>query len=295
MNKDPVIFPFFGYEDLAQKIHEKLNYEIGSVALHNFPDEETVIQINSDVTSRETIFITSLDRPNPKLLPLLFAANLARELGANKITLVTPYLAYMRQDRQFKVGQGITSKYFAKLISHYFDSLITIEPHLHRWRTLDDIYTIPTKVLHVTHDIAQWINQHLSNPILIGPDRESTQWVAEIAKESNAPFLILEKIRQGDRAVEISIPNIKKYQNSTPVLIDDIISSGVTMIKTVQQLQSFNMKAPVCIGVHAIFADNAYQDLLASGVEKIITCNTITHPSNGIDISDQILQHLMNR
>ncbi|MFZ2315025.1 MAG: ribose-phosphate pyrophosphokinase [Gammaproteobacteria bacterium] len=291
MKQTPIIFPLFD-DGLAKKLADKLHYEIGKITQHQFPDEETVMQIDSDVTGRDIIFITSLDKPNSKLLPLIFAAETAGELGSKKITLIAPYLAYMRQDKQFQPGQGITSKYFAKLISIYFDSLITIDPHLHRWHSLNDIYSIPTKVLHASDDIALWIHQNIQNPVLIGPDVESTQWVEEIAKKSNAPFLILEKARKGDRSVEISIPNIERYRESTPILIDDIISTGMTMIETIKHLQLLKLKPPVCIGVHAVFADNAYHELLASGVERIVTCNTIQHVSNGIDISNGIIQLL---
>lgn len=292
MNQTPIIFPLFGYDDLANKICDELQYEIGKITQHQFPDEETVIQFDSEVAGRDLIFITSLDKPNSKLLPLLFAAETAGELGANKIILIAPYLAYMRQDKQFQPGQGITSKYFAKLISIYFDGLITIDPHLHRWHTLNDIYSIPTKILHATDSIALWIHKNIQNPVLIGPDVESTQWVEDIAKKSNSPFLILKKARRGDRSVEISIPNIERYRESTPILIDDIISTAMTMIGTVSHLQSLKMKPSICIGVHAIFAGDAYQDLLATQVEKIVTCNTIQHVSNDIDISNEIIRLL---
>lgn len=292
MMQTPIIFPLSGCDKLANNIHDKLPYEMGKITQHQFPDEETVIQIDSNVSGRAIIFITSLDRPNTKILPLLFAAETARELGAKKIMLISPYLAYMRQDKQFQPGQGISSKYFAKLISSYFDSLITIDPHLHRWHSLNDIYSIPTKVLHATDNIARWVQNNIKNPVLIGPDGESAQWVEEIAKKSGAPFFILKKTRKGDRSVVETIPDIEHYHESTPVLIDDIISTGMTMIETVQHLQSLRMKRPVCIGVHAVFSGNAYQDLLASGVEKIVSCNTIQHVSNGIDISDEIIHVL---
>ncbi|MBI5448599.1 MAG: ribose-phosphate pyrophosphokinase [Gammaproteobacteria bacterium] len=288
MKKTPIIFPLFGYDDLVNKMNESLGVEVGKINLHQFPDEETVVTIHSNVSKRDVIFVASLDKPNTKILPLLFSADTARKLGASKIILISPYLAYMRQDKQFEPGQGITSDYFAKLISIYFDGLITVDPHLHRWHSLNDIYAIPTKILHETGGIAHWIKQNVINPILIGPDVESMQWVSEIAKKSEAPFLILTKTRKGDRSVEISIPNIERYQQSTPVLIDDIISTGVTMIETVRHLRSLNRKPVVCIAVHAVFANHAYQDLLQAGAGKIVTCNTIIHPSNTIDVTNLI-------
>lgn len=292
MKKTPILFPLFGYATLANKIHDKLHYAIGKITQHTFPDGETVVQIDSNVAECDIVFITSLDKPNPKFLPLIFSAETARDLGAKKITLIAPYLSYMRQDKQFQQGEGITSKYFARIISQHFDDLITVDPHLHRWHSLSDIYSIPTQILHATDDIARWISQNILNPVLMGPDVESAQWVGEIAKKSNIPFLILEKIRKGDRSVEISIPNIERYSQATPILVDDIISTGMTMMETVKHLRALNMKPPVCIGIHGVFADNAYQNLLALGVEKIVTCNTIEHVSNGIDMSNEIIRLL---
>lgn len=292
MKQSPIIFSLFGSDKLANIIQKKCHYEAGKIIIHQFPDEETVIKIESNVLNRTVYFMASLDRPNNKLLLLLFAAETARSQGASKIVLLAPYLAYMRQDKVFEPGQGITSKYFAKLVSRYFDGLITIDPHLHRWHKLSAIYDIPTHVLHATNNIAHWIHDNIKKPILIGPDAESLQWVKEIAQKANAPYLILEKNRKGDSNVEVSIPNIEQYRDSIPVLIDDIISTGMTMIDTIQHLQALKMPPPICIGVHAVFAGDAYQKLLASGVDKIITCNTIAHVSNGIDISNDMIGFL---
>lgn len=293
MKQLPIVFSVFGHEYIANEIHKILGYEIGKINFHQFPDEEVVVKIDSDVEDKEIIFVASLDRPNSKIFSLISAVETVRSLGAKKIKLVCPYLPYMRQDKSFHVGEGITSQYFAKLISYYFEELITIDPHLHRWHSLSDIYTIPSKVQHATHNIATWIKHNVAEPIIIGPDMESIQWVSTIAQETQAPFIILEKTRKDDDCVQISIPQIEGFKNHTPILVDDIISTAVTMIETVKQLKILNTKSPVCIGVHAIFAHNAYDDLCHAGAEKIITCNTIPHFSNGIDISDLIIEGLM--
>lgn len=288
----PVILPLFGYDQLACDLQHSLGYTLGKMSIHRFPDDEIVVTIDSVVNGLEVILIGSLDHPNPKMAPLLFAAETAKTLGATKVGLIAPYLAYMRQDKQFHPGEGITSAYFADLISHHVDWMVTIDPHLHRWHSLDDIYTIPTRVLHAMPCIAAWIKKNCDDPLLIGPDSESTQWVLELATKLNAPFLILEKERSGDRLVNISIPDIAAHHHRTPILIDDIISTGTTMIGTVAHLNSLKMKPAICIGIHAIFAGNAYQDLLNSGVKTIVTCNTIEHPSNDIDISSLIIDSL---
>lgn len=283
-----ILFALEGNEKLTQKLASHLDAEIGKTNLRKFPDGETYTQILSDVKDKCVVIVATLHEPDAKLLPLYFLINTAKSLGAMCTCLVAPYLAYMRQDKVFHEGEGITAKYFGKLISGFADSLTTIDPHLHRISSLGEVYHIPNTVIHAADDVAKWIKENIANPVLIGPDSESEQWVSEVAKTAGAPFTVLKKIRHGDHDVEVSVPDVEKYKDATPVLVDDIISTARTMIETVQHLKKAGMKAPICIGIHAVFSGNAYQDLLDSGVEKIITCNTIPHPTNEIDLSKTI-------
>ena len=141
---------------------------------------------------------------------------------------------------------------------------------------------------HAANHISAWIKNNIDKPVLIGPDAESEQWVAEVAKNAGAHFTVLQKIRHGDNDVEVSIPQVEEYKSYTPVLVDDIISTGHTMIETIQHLKALGMKPPVCIGVHAVFAGNSFENIKQAGAAKIISCNTIPHPSNQIDISDML-------
>jgi ribose-phosphate pyrophosphokinase len=279
-----IFFALPGNELLAKTLSEKCNAESGDLTIRRFPDGETFVKINSEVTDKRVILVCTLNQPDAKFLPLIFLSKTAKDLGAREVCLVAPYLAYMRQDKRFYPGEGITSHYFASLLSSSVDRLITIDPHLHRTADLSEIYSIPTQVLHADHLISNWIKNNISNPVLVGPDSESEQWVAEVAKNANAPFVVLQKTRKGDKEVEVSIPHLEKYTQHTPVLVDDIISTARTMIETVKHLKKLKMKAPVCIGVHAVFSENAYEDLMNEGISKIITCTTIPHASNEIDI-----------
>ena len=292
-----ILFSLPGNEELTNLLAKKMNAEIGEATLRKFPDGESYTRILSDVKNKCVVLVCTLHDPDEKLLPLYFLGQTAKSLGAMCTCLVAPYLAYMRQDKVFNKGEGVTSSFFGKLISGFADSITTIDPHLHRISALGEVYHIPNKVIHAADDISKWIKENIENPVLIGPDSESEQWVSEVAKKAGVPFTVLQKIRHGDRNVEVSIPDVDKYKNATPVLVDDIISTAHTMIETVQHLKKAGMKPPICIGIHAVFSGNAYQDLLDSGVEKIVTCNTIPHPSNSIDLSDVIakeVKELMN-
>ena len=294
--KAPLIFSLFNQHPFINKLQQHYNAELGKVTLRNFPDGESYFRIESDVRNRDIIIVESLAHPSEKVLPLLFSCETLHELGAKRVGLIAPYLAYMRQDKRFHAGEGVTSNYFAKLLSHYVDWLVTVDPHLHRHHSLDEIYSIPSSVVHAAAPIAKWIKSNIAKPVLIGPDSESEQWVSDIAKRADVPFMILQKTRYGDREVEISAPEIENYHEHTPVLIDDIISTAQTMLETLIHLLRLQLKPTICIGVHAIFAGDAYEKLQQAHVDKIVTCNTILHESNGIELDQEVLvgvEHLV--
>jgi ribose-phosphate pyrophosphokinase len=228
--------------------------------------------------------IATLADPNGKFLPLLFAARTARELGARRVGLVAPYLGYMRQDARFHPGEAITSRHFASLISADFDWLVTIDPHLHRYRALEEIYTIPARPLHAAPLLAAWIVAHVAKPFLIGPDVESEQWVSDIAMTCGAAYCVLRKERLGDRAVRIAAENLHIPEGTQAIVIDDVISSGRTMEEAVRLLAIRGQK-PLVLAVHGLFAEDADARIMAAGAAGLVTTNTIPHSSNQIDIA----------
>lgn len=281
----PILLPLPGNEALAENLATGLGARSGKLAVRRFPDGESYVRIDSPVRDAEVILVCTLDRPDEKLLPLYFAASTARDLGAARVGLVAPYLAYMRQDQRFQPGEAITSTCFARLLSGCVDWLVTVDPHLHRRHDLGEIYPVPNRSVPAASAVASWIRGHVDHAVLIGPDAESAQWVEAVAAAAGVPFRVLEKVRRGDRNVQVSLPDLRGLTERTPVLVDDIISTGRTMIEAVRQLRRVASTPPVCVGVHAVFAGNAYPDLVAAGAGQVVTCNTIAHPSNQIDVA----------
>ena len=279
----PLLIAMPGNDAMTQTLARILHADIGQVEVHAFPDGEIYLRFLSDFSGRTLILVCTLDRPNARILPLLFAAATARELGAANVGLVAPYLAYMRQDRRFKPGEAVTSRQVAQLLSNAFDWLATVDPHLHRYGSLAEIYRIPTRVVHAAPLISQWIRAHVPNPLIIGPDSESEQWVSAVAKDAGAPYMVLEKMRRGDRDVEIFVKNLHDFDGRTPVLVDDIISSGRTMIEAVRLIIERGATTPVCVAIHGLFADNS-DVLLAQAGARVVTSNSIPHETNGIDV-----------
>jgi ribose-phosphate pyrophosphokinase len=271
--------------ELAERLLEPLGAELGECTMRGFPDGETYIRIVTNLTNSRVIILASLDRPDDKILSLIFLAETAKAHGVHEVGLITPYLAYMRQDREFNPGEGVSARYFARLLSQSFSWIVTIDPHLHRLPFLGEIFSIPTKVLHAAETVRDWIKLNVKNPVIFGPDEESGQWVRAAALKETLPFVIFNKKRISSTEVRLTLPNIDRFKEHTPILFDDIISTGQTMIATTKALLEAGLKPPVCIGIHGLFAGSAYQDLQDAGAAMIVTTNTIHHPSNAIDIA----------
>jgi len=268
----------------ADRIASRLDAPVCALESRRFPDGEVYLRVAGDVAGADVAVVAQLRDPDPQIPGLLFLADALRELGARRVGLVAPYLPYMRQDMRFQPGEAITSRSFAKLVSAAFDWLVTVDPHLHRHASLDALYRIPTAVVPSAPAIATWLQACVAKPHLIGPDEESRQWVCEVAALAGCPYSVLRKHRSGDREVAIELPDMAAVCGHTPVLVDDIVSSAHTIAAAARQLQAAGLPAPVCVGVHAVFAQGAMGVLHAAGVDRIATCNTLAHPTNAIDV-----------
>jgi ribose-phosphate pyrophosphokinase len=281
-----MLLAYPGNEALAASLRGALHAEPVAFATRRFPDAETYLRIDSDVSNRAVAIVCTLQDPDARFLPLAFMTDTLRELGARTVGLVAPYLAYMRQDRRFRPGEALTSSSFARLLSGRFDWLVTVDPHLHRRQSLAEIYAMPAEVVHVAPLLADWIREEVREPLVVGPDAESEQWARAVAGAVPCPHIVLEKSRRGDRDVTVSdIPGLAGLADRTPVLVDDIIASAGTMIETVKRWGMAGLRPPVCLAIHGLFAHQAFDALMAAGAAQIVTTNSIPHPSNGIDIS----------
>jgi len=280
----PLVVAMPGNEPFADALAAAAGMDRVPVTVRRFPDGESYVRADPLVQGRRVSIACTLNRPDDKLVPLLLLAAAVREAGAVSVGLVAPYLAYMRQDQRFHPGETISARHVAAWISRHFDWLTTVDPHLHRIAELSQIYGIASRVVHAGHSVAAWVQSKVRNPLLIGPDEESAQWVGDVASQANAPFVVLRKVRRGDREVEVSVPDVEHWRSHTPVLVDDIVSTARTMIAAVDHLRRAGMAPPVCVAVHAVFAQRAFEDLREAGAGDIVSCDTVAHPTNRISI-----------
>lgn len=257
----------------------------GTCELRRFPDGESYVRVASDCSGRDTVILCELVPPDPWLASLLFLAETLRELGARSVGLIAPYLPYMRQDTRFRDGEAVSARLFAKVISGSFDWLVTVDPHLHRYADLGALYGIRHRTVSAAPALSAWIREHVPRPLLIGPDNESEQWVAAVAQGAAAPFVVLDKVRHGDRDVVVTGPALARWAGHTPVLLDDMVSTGHTLLRAAALAHAAGLDAPVCVAVHGLFVENALQRLRDAGIHRIATTNTVSHSTNAIDVS----------
>jgi ribose-phosphate pyrophosphokinase len=288
------VLGFPDYKKQTERFATALNATYQIVQLHRFPDSESLVTLPSEPLPEQVLVCRSLNQPNDKLIELLLLTSAARERGVKTLILVAPYLCYMRQDKAFHPGEVISQKVIGRLLGDLFDGIMTVDPHLHRTHSLSAaIPRTSTVVLTATRLMGDFIQSQLSNPLLIGPDSESEQWVRAIAQSARLDYAVANKQRLGDDKVCVNLPRIK-VQGREIVLVDDIISTGQTIVKAAKQLLNAGAKKVHCLVTHAIFSAGAEQQLQQAGIANIWSTDSINHHSNVISLADLLTTGVRN-
>ncbi|MDO9568801.1 MAG: ribose-phosphate diphosphokinase [Hydrogenophaga sp.] len=267
----------------AQAAADATGLALAVVVRHRFPDGEVRLRLPASLPPRVVVW-RGLHQPNEKLVELLLLAQTARTLGAQHLTLVAPYLAYMRQDIAFNPGEAISQRVVGAFLATLFDAVITVDPHLHRVATLQEAVPVPDAVvLSGAPLLADHIAAQRSDVLLIGPDEEAQQWVAVAAERHGWAHAVCRKTRHGDRQVDIELPALPVAGRAV-VLIDDVASSGHTLARAAQLLCAAGAASVDVAVTHALFATGAEQLVRDAGVGAIWSTDCIAHPSNAVSI-----------
>lgn len=278
-----LILAFPDYSDQCQRIGKILDMSVAEIALHRFPDSESYLRLPPSLP-KHVIVCRSLNQPNDKLIELLLCAKTARKLGAERLTLVAPYLCYMRQDIAHQPGEAVSQRIIGNLLAGLFDDVITVDPHLHRITSLDQAIPIKNAIsLTATEEIGRYLKQKLGNALLLGPDSESEQWLARVANVTGFDYCVARKERQGDKQVEISFPT-RQYSNQPVVIVDDMASTGRTIGKTASLLQVMGCRDIFAVVTHPLFCGDAETHIRQSGVKAIWSTDSIGHPTACIQL-----------
>lgn len=281
-----VLLGFEEYRSQAQALAQAAGLSYADIHIHHFPDGESLVRLPADLPE-QVVFCRSLDRPNNKLIELILAAAEARELGAKHLTLVAPYLCYMRQDKSFHSGEAVSQRVIGALLAEHFDALITVDPHLHRVHNLAD--AVPTGhsvALSATGPIAEYLARERPGALLVGPDSESEQWVAAVAAHEGLDYVVGRKTRSGDREVTIDLEG--DFAGRHVVLLDDMASTGSTLEVAATLVRAQSPASITAMVTHALFMECALERLLNAGLWRVWSTDSIPHESNVIPLAGLI-------
>ncbi len=282
---------FTEYGNTSRQIASQVSAVPVEVGVHHFPDGESLVRLPAALP-REVGLCRSLCRPNDKLVELMLAARQARKLGARRITLIAPYLCYMRQDMAFHPGEAVSQRIIGEFLSGLFDRVITVDAHLHRVSSLQEVMPgISAVNLTAAGPVSDFLSSRADRPLLLGPDGESLQWVRRIADRCSLEYGVCRKVRRGDQEVEVVLPELD-WSARNVVIIDDILSTGKTIAVAAELLRKAGVKRVDCLVTHPVFAPGARQLLEKSGVDDIISTDTIQHDTNRISVAPVIADYL---
>ena len=282
-----LVLAFPDYFPQAQRLAACLDSEIEEIYLHHFPDCESLVRLPVSLPEH-VILCHSLNQPNDKLIELMFCARTARDLGAKRITLVSPYLCYMRQDTANHPGEAVSQRIVGKLLSDLFDDVITVDPHLHRISSLNEAIPLKNAIaLMAAEEIGAYLQKKFKSAVILGPDSESEQWVARVAKKTGFDYFVASKVRSGDKDVEITIPEWN-YQSKPVIIIDDMISTGRTIAKTSRILQAAGADKIYVAATHPLFCLDAEEHLLETGIKEIWSTDSVNHSTSVVQL-DRLL------
>jgi len=281
---DTLVLYFDDEATAAHRFAAAAGFESAAVDRHRFPDGELKLQLPATLSAKVIVY-RSLVHPNEKLIELLFVAHTARQLGAADVMLIAPYLAYMRQDIAFHEGEVVSQKIIGRFLAQVFDGLATIDPHLHRVSTLEEASPVKRAItLSGAPLLGDYIAQYIPDAFLLGPDSESAQWIASAAKKHGFDHAACEKIRRGDKDIQVQIPAVD-LKDRKVVILDDVASSGRTLAKATRAALEAGASSVDVAVTHALFAEDALQVIREAGVRHIWSTDCIAHDSNVVSIA----------
>jgi ribose-phosphate pyrophosphokinase len=271
----------------ATRLASRLDVPIHEIALHRFPDGE--LRVTVGPTAATTILYVPLDQPNDKLVAILFAAEALRREGAKRLVLLAPYLCYMRQDAAFQKGEAISQKVIGRLIAATVDRVITVDAHLHRTDSITSVFPgIEADDLSAMPAIADALRAagFDRDSVVVGPDSESQAWVSALAGRLGTAWAVAQKTRHGDRSVDMTFADPKLVAGRPVLLIDDIVSSGGTLIACAKALVAAGATTIDAVITHALFAPELTRDFLQAGIRSIRSSHSVPHPTNAIVLDE---------
>ncbi len=275
-------------EDLAKKLSRKIKANFVKSQVRVFADGESKITLSGNISKKKSIVVQSIYPPvDTNLIQALSLISKAKETSSEVIAVI-PYMGYARQDREFLPGEIVTMKVLGKLFKGAGASKI-IAVDIHSMIGFKH-FSIKTKNVSAIPELVKYIKKlSLKNALVVSPDQGGKERAKQFAKELGSEYIALEKKRDRKTGkVQIKTKNVNEVANRDLILVDDMISTGGSIVKATQFLKKQKCKKVYVACTHALLMNDAGKRIKKAGVTKIISANTILGKTSIVDISDTI-------
>jgi ribose-phosphate pyrophosphokinase len=272
--------------DLAKELSRLLGCRFVQATTTRFPDTECYTRIDSEKLDDDVVIVQNT-YPDSNLIEMFLLQDAVKKMGAKTITLVIPYFGYARQDRVFKPGEPESAKVMAKHLGMVCDRVITIDIHK---ETVLDHFDCPHRDLKAASAIAdQFKNKGID--LVLSPDLGAKNRAQSVGERMGVPYDHLEKIRLSGSDVKIS-PAKMDCKGKNILIVDDMISTGGTIVAAKQALKEAGAKSVSVACTHGIFVNNALERLTGNSLDAVLCCNTLENKVSHISVAGIIADAL---
>jgi len=254
---------------IAEDLSKELQQPLVKATFKRFPDDELYVRILNDIKGKD-VLIVQTTYPDTKIVELLLLQDAVSEAGANKIVVALPYFGYSRQDKKFEEGEPISARAIAEHISLHADHILIVDPHKEH---LLDFFNVPAYSCSAVVEIAKYLKEK-DIDFVLAPDEGAKKRARQAATIIGCEYDYMENTRIDGTTIKPKPKNLDA-QNKNVAIIDDIISTGGTMAKSIKELKRQGAKEVSVACTHGLFVGGAKEKLLSAGCDEIISTDTI--------------------
>jgi ribose-phosphate pyrophosphokinase len=277
------IFALNSSRELAEKVAEYMEIELGKASVKEFPDGEIQININESIRGKDVYIIQSTSSPvNDSLMEILIMVDALKRASASTVNVVIPYYGYARQDRKARAREPITSKLVANMLEvSGIDRVLTIDLHAPQ---IQGFFDLPVDHLMGAPLIADYfdregLNGSNGDVVVVSPDHGGVTRARKLAEILKTPIAIIDKRRRVDVANESEVLNvIGNVKGKKAILIDDMIDTAGTIAHAADALKELGATHVYAACTHGVLSGPAMDRITNSAIEELVVLDTIALP-----------------